>query len=79
MFQITLDRSRSRSPGGSKDESLTRQLYRQFRRRIAEGSLGAGEKIPSSRRLSEELGVARNVVLDAYGQLLSEGYLPTLS
>ena len=75
MFQITLDRSRSRSPGGSKDESLTRQLYRQFRRRIAEGSLGAGEKIPSSRRLSEELGVARNVVLDAYGQLLSEGYL----
>ena len=73
MFQITLDRSRSRSPGGSKDESLTRQLYRQFRRQIAEGSLGAGEKIPSSRRLSEELGVARNVVLDAYGQLLSEG------
>ena len=75
MFQITLDRSRSRSPGGSKDESLTRQLYRQFRRRIADGLLGAGEKIPSSRRLSEELGVSRNVVLDAYGQLLSEGYL----
>ncbi len=67
MFQITLDRS--------GEESLTRQLYRQFRRRVAEGRLEAGEKVPSSRRLSEELGVARNVVLDAYGQLLSEGYL----
>lgn len=67
MFQITLDRS--------GDESLTRQLYRLFRRRIADGRLGAGEKLPSSRGLSEELGVARNVVLDAYGQLLSEGYL----
>ena len=79
MFQISLDRpndrSRGRPPDGSKDESLTRQLYRVFRRRIAEGFLGAGEKIPSSRRLSEELGVSRNVVLDAYGQLLSEGYL----
>ena len=38
MFQITLDRS--------GDESLTRQLYRLFRRRIADGRLGAGEKLP---------------------------------
>jgi GntR family transcriptional regulator/MocR family aminotransferase len=67
MFQITLDRSAG--------EGLARQLYRQFRRRVAEGRLGGGTKIPSTRRLAEQLGVSRNVVLDAYDQLLSEGYL----
>jgi GntR family transcriptional regulator/MocR family aminotransferase len=39
------------------------------------GRLYAGTRLPSSRRLAEDLGVSRGVVSDAYDQLVSEGYL----
>ncbi|MCG6197819.1 winged helix-turn-helix domain-containing protein, partial [Anoxybacillus sp. LAT_38] len=37
--------------------------------------LSAGDKLPSTRKLSEELRISRNVVLEAYDLLLAEGYL----
>jgi GntR family transcriptional regulator/MocR family aminotransferase len=35
----------------------------------------AGERLPSTRRLAEQLGVSRGLVVSAYEQLLAEGYL----
>lgn len=37
--------------------------------------LGPGQRLPSSRDLSRQLGVHRNTVLAAYRELLSEGWL----
>jgi GntR family transcriptional regulator / MocR family aminotransferase len=54
---------------------LYRQLYERVRGAILMGQLTAGTRLPSTRALARELGVARNTVLLAYGQLLAEGYL----
>src|SRR5215475_2735065 len=53
---------------------LHRQIYDGYRSAIAAGSLRSGQRIPSTRALAEELGVSRIPVLNAYAQLLSEGY-----
>ena len=39
------------------------------------GRLGPGVRLPSSRDLAADLGVARNTVADAYSQLVAEGWL----
>jgi GntR family transcriptional regulator / MocR family aminotransferase len=54
---------------------LYRQLYERMRGAILMGQLTAGTRLPSTRALARELGVARNTVMLAYGQLLAEGYL----
>ncbi|MGW6277224.1 MocR-like pyridoxine biosynthesis transcription factor PdxR [Kribbella sp. NPDC055071] len=42
---------------------------------IRTGRLAAGTRLPSSRSLAKDLGIARNTVADAYGQLVAEGWL----
>lgn len=42
---------------------------------ILSGHLPAGAPVPSSRLLADSLGIARNTVVFAYQQLVSEGYL----
>lgn len=54
---------------------LFRQLYEGLRCGILDGTLAAGVRVPATRRLAGELGVSRNTVLNAYEQLLAEGYL----
>lgn len=54
--------------------SLYRQVYEGFRKAIVDGSLGAGQRVPSTRVLAQELGISRMPVLNAYAQLLAEGY-----
>lgn len=54
---------------------LNRQLYEAMRRAMLEGKLTAGERLPSSRDLAQDLGVSRNTVMAAIGQLTVEGYL----
>jgi len=54
---------------------LRNQIQDQLRTAIREGRLGAGERLPSTRRLSELLGVSRGTVVDVYEQLLAEGYV----
>lgn len=56
-------------------ESLGRQLLRQLRDAIRNGSLHAGVRLPSTRALASDLDISRPLVLDAYGQLTAEGYL----
>ena len=51
------------------------QLERQLRDGIRSGRLRPGAPLPPSRALAEQLGVSRGVVVDAYSQLVAEGYL----
>ena len=53
---------------------LHRQLYRSLRGAILAGRLTAGARLPSTRSLARELGLARNTVLFACEQLVAEGY-----
>jgi GntR family transcriptional regulator/MocR family aminotransferase len=56
------------------DGPLHRQLYAALRVAILEGRLRAGSRLGSSRALAKELGVSRNTVLQAFEQLVAEGY-----
>ncbi len=55
-------------------KALHTQIYEGYRLAIVEGSLRAGQRVPSTRVLASELGVSRFPVLTAYSQLLAEGY-----
>ena len=57
--------------------SRQRRLYNNLRAAIAAERLAARHRLPSSRELAEQLGIARNTVVHAYEQLHSEGYLNT--
>ncbi|MBU2510786.1 PLP-dependent aminotransferase family protein [bacterium] len=71
MAIASLDRSRN--------ISLIRQLFEQLQTKILDGVLSEGYRLPSTRLMAEELGVSRNVVLEAYDQLLAEGYVESRS
>jgi len=60
------------SKGG---QPLFRQLYQGFRAAILSGQLRAGERLPSTRDLAEQLHLSRTVVVTAFEQLLAEGYV----
>ena len=66
---IALDRSST--------EPLHTQIYKALRGAIARGELRAGQRVPSTRAISVEVGVSRVTILDAYEQLLAEGYCET--
>jgi GntR family transcriptional regulator/MocR family aminotransferase len=55
-------------------KALHRQIYDAYRAAIVDGSLRPGQRIPSTRVLASELGMSRFPVLNAYAQLLAEGY-----
>jgi GntR family transcriptional regulator/MocR family aminotransferase len=59
------------------DQPLHHQLEQQLRVAVREGRLQPDATLPSSRALAEQLGVARGVVVEAYEQLVAEGYLLT--
>jgi GntR family transcriptional regulator / MocR family aminotransferase len=65
QISILLDRSRP--------ESLTTQMVDQIREAIRCARIGPGTRLPSSRRLSEQLAISRNTVVRAYDLLLMEG------
>src|SRR5271155_4921102 len=67
QIPVLLDRSRR--------EPLTGQLVDQLRDAIRHARLRSGTRLPSSRRLSEQLSVSRNTVIRAYDTLIVEGYV----
>src|SRR5262249_11660389 len=67
LYAWQLDRA-SRTP-------LSRQIYMQVRSAVLSGALRAGTRVPSSRSMASQLGVARASVVSAYEQLLAEGYV----
>jgi GntR family transcriptional regulator / MocR family aminotransferase len=58
-------------PAGQRRAGLEYAL----RDAVRGGRLVPGTLLPSSRALAAELGMARNTVADAYGQLVAEGWL----
>lgn len=64
---IDLDRT-SKTP-------LYRQIYEGYRTAIVERRLRPGQRMPSTRGLAEELALSRIPVLNAFEQLIAEGYL----
>ena len=53
---------------------LHRQVYDGFRAAIIRRDLRPGQRIPSTRDLASELKTSRIPILNAYAQLLAEGY-----
>ena len=60
-----------------KDANLPfyRQIYEAIRRAILSGKLISGTRLPASRILAKQLSVSRITVVNAFEQLLAEGYL----
>jgi GntR family transcriptional regulator/MocR family aminotransferase len=56
-------------------QPIYRQLHRLLQQAILTRELPAGSKVPSSRLLANELGIARNTVTQVYEQLALEGYV----
>ncbi len=56
-------------------QPIYRQLHRLLQQAILTRELPAGSKVPSSRLLASELGIARNTVTQVYEQLALEGYV----
>lgn len=59
-----------RSEGG-----LAGQIARELRESIRSGRLVQGTRLPASRDLAKDLGLSRGVVVEAYEQLVAEGFL----
>lgn len=59
-------------PAGA--EPYYRQIYERFRDAIASGLLKPGDRVPSARALTLELGLARGTIDTAYSLLSAEGY-----
>src|SRR4051795_7820910 len=59
----------------SSDEPLHRQLADGLRNAIRTGRLAPHTRMPSTRVLAADLRVSRRLVVDAYSQLVAEGFL----
>lgn len=68
VFSIPIDLSR---PVGGVGHALQTQL----REAILGGRLPPGQRLPSTRKAAEALGIGRNTVIAVYERLLAEGYL----
>src|ERR1700674_4634577 len=50
-------------------------LESALRGAVRDGRLRPGTRLPSSRALAADLGIARNTVAEVYSQLVAEGWL----
>ena len=57
---------------GSRSRAAVEEALREA---VVSGRLATAERLPSSRALAAELGLARNTVAEAYAQLVAEGWL----
>lgn len=71
VSMLELDRSGSMA--------LHRQLADGLREAILRENLPGGTRLPSTRRLAEDLRLSRNTIISAYEQLISEGFLVSRS
>ena len=56
------------------ERPLYEQIYQYIKEEIREGRMAAGERLPSTRVLAQNLKVSRSTTQLAYDQLLAEGY-----
>lgn len=57
------------------DQNRQQAVFDRLRQAILTGTLPAGSRLPPTRALAEELGVARQTVVLAYERLAAEGYV----
>ena len=69
MIFITFDKNKE----GRK--YIYQQIYKGIKKKILAGKLLSNEKLPSKRKLADQLEVSVNSVTNAYEQLLAEGYI----
>jgi GntR family transcriptional regulator / MocR family aminotransferase len=55
--------------------SLSRQVAQALREAVRKGDIEPGDALPSTRLLAASLQIARGTVVDAYEQLIAEGFL----
>lgn len=55
--------------------NLSRQVAEALREAVRKGDIRAGDALPSTRLLAASLQVARGTVIEAYEQLIAEGFL----
>src|ERR1700743_1113556 len=73
---MTIANTRKISPLDPRaTEPFYRQIYDRFRSAIGSGVLKPGDRIPSARALTKELGLARGTIEAAYSLLAAEGYI----
>ncbi|MDN3639125.1 PLP-dependent aminotransferase family protein [Simiduia curdlanivorans] len=60
---------------GDSDFNLQAQLRQQIVDLVSKALIPPGKRLPSSRKLADHLGIARNTAVLAYQQLIDEGYL----
>jgi GntR family transcriptional regulator/MocR family aminotransferase len=53
----------------------TARIYLTVREAVLDGRLASGDRVPASRDLASQLGVARGTVTVAYDRLVAEGFL----
>jgi GntR family transcriptional regulator / MocR family aminotransferase len=63
------------APGGRRGHRVRARLEAALRDAARTGRLAPGARLPSSRALAADLGLARNTVAEAYAQLVAEGWL----
>ncbi|MFF3639831.1 PLP-dependent aminotransferase family protein [Streptomyces sp. NPDC002564] len=61
--------------GDASRHGVRRGLTDALREAVRGGRLAPGTRLPSSRALAVDLGIARNTVADAYADLVAEGWL----
>jgi GntR family transcriptional regulator/MocR family aminotransferase len=59
---------------GDHDTRVAR-IYRAVRGAVVDGRLAPGDRVPATRDLAHQLGVARGTVTAAYDRLTAEGFL----
>ena len=67
LQSIVLERSGS--------QPLSTQIYRQLKELVLDGSLSPGDRLPSTRTMATELGVARATIVETFERLVAEGLL----
>jgi GntR family transcriptional regulator/MocR family aminotransferase len=67
LLSLGLDRDAARP--------ISTQLYAALRDVILSGGLSAGERLPASRTLAQDLGVSRTTVNEAFERLVAEGLI----
>ncbi len=74
---ISLDQFDVTALPSDQRRGLSRALYEEIRSRIADGTYGSGEALPSTRALAAERGLSRGTVSLVYEQLAADGFIET--
>ena len=76
QFPLSLE-AFAQSQANGRNLPAFAQIAELISAEIRRGRLRAGDRLPGTRPLAEQLGVGRNTVLAAYGELAAEGWIVT--